>query len=396
MSDQRKEMIVKSKFTQLSSSFKGLILGVLLFIGSVIFIWWNEGHSIDRYQTFKEGRGIVVSIANDQVNPKNNDKLVHLYGNVTVNEELNDAIFGVKVAAIKLHRNVQMYQWQESVSTKNKTGFNLFSKEEKAYTYSKVWSEKLIDSSRFHEAQEHQNPSFMPFYSQTFISSNLYIGAFGLSDVFTNQMNLYTHYPLAQENLNSMSEIMHHNFQLSGTEYFQGDARDPEVGSIRVNFTYVKPYEVSVIGKQNNNIIDTYTTDRGTDVALLKKGRVDADAMFTWTEMRNEFFTWVFRLIAFIAMWISLGLIITPIISILNFIPVLAQVLNAGIYAVSGTLAITLTLLNIAFVWMYCRPFFASFVILIAGGIVYYFYIKKVKKIDNNQKKEKDSSDKKE
>lgn len=399
MSDQHKEITTKSTFQNLSSSFKGLILGLLLLIGSIIFIWWNEGQSIHHYSTLKDGRGIVTAVTHDQVNSKNNDKLVYIYGNIVVNEELNDLAFGVKVNAIKLHRNVQMYQWQESVSTKNKIGFSFTSKEDKVYTYNKMWSEKLIDSSRFHESQEHHNPSFMPFHSQTFVSSNVYIGAFDLSDVFVNQINLYTNYPLSQENFDSMSEKMHHNFQLSGSEYFQGDTRDPEIGAIRINYTYVKPYEISVIGKQNNNVLDTYTTKMGTNIALLKKGRVDVDAMFTWVEMRNEFFTWVFRLIAFIAIWISFGLIITPLISIINFIPLFSNIINAGVYAVSGMLAITLTLFNIAFAWFSIRPFFAGIIILIIGGIIYWFYVKKVKKIDiianNTTTKEKDSSDNK-
>lgn len=379
MSDTHKEATTEPKVIQFMHSFKTIIVGLILLIASMVFTWWNEGHAIHNYQILSEGRGIVRSIPNNKVDHKNNDALVHIHGQTSTNEELNDIVFGVKVNAIKLRRNVQMYQWIESTEEENKKKFGIIPSKAKNYTYNKIWSEKLIDSSKFNNPEEYKNPTFMPFHSQTFIASNVYIENFKLSEAFVEQLNLYSNYPLSQENFDLMSEKMHHSFQLSGTEYFQGDAREPEIGAIRINYTYVKPSEISIIGKQTDSTITPYYTQSGSKIALLKKGMVDANAMFTWEELHSSFFTWVFRLCALIATWAALGMIIKPFILLIEFLPCLGNILKAGSYSVSCISAIALTLLNIALAWLYYRPIISVIMMLFVIGMVYLYYVKKIK-----------------
>ena len=84
-------------------------------------------------------------------------------GEFDFNETAVDTLFGVQAPenGIVLKRNVQMYQWVQSVEFNGKAY---------EYKYKKVWSDKLIRSRTFKRAEKHKNPDTMPLISQTFFA----------------------------------------------------------------------------------------------------------------------------------------------------------------------------------------------------------------------------------
>ena len=56
---------------RIKASFKGIIFGLIFFIGAFPLLFWNEGRAVKRYQTLKEGEGAVVSVSPDRVEPSN-------------------------------------------------------------------------------------------------------------------------------------------------------------------------------------------------------------------------------------------------------------------------------------------------------------------------------------
>jgi hypothetical protein len=55
----------------------------------------------------------LVTVDASSVDPANEGKLVHLTAKAVTDETLADDMFGVSANAIKLRRNVEMYQWKE-------------------------------------------------------------------------------------------------------------------------------------------------------------------------------------------------------------------------------------------------------------------------------------------
>ena len=72
-------------------------------------------------RSLTEGAAAVVSIEADTVDAANDTKLVHFTGEATTAETLSDSTFGMSKLAIKLKRNVEMYQWKETSSSRTRT-----------------------------------------------------------------------------------------------------------------------------------------------------------------------------------------------------------------------------------------------------------------------------------
>lgn len=177
-------MIVEETTTSWGSrvgqSFKGILFGFVLIIASIALLFWNEGKTIKREKALTETGSVAVSVKSDSIDAANEDKVIHLSGDVTTESILSDPDFNVNINALKLVRNVEMYQWKENQETKKERTSGGGEKEVTTYTYSKTWSPTLIDSSAFKEAG-HENPVAMPFVSEEFVAANANLGAFSLT-----------------------------------------------------------------------------------------------------------------------------------------------------------------------------------------------------------------------
>ena len=107
----------------MKGSFGGILFGFILFIGSFVLLWWNEGRAVERTKSLEEGQGVVVHVGNEQVDPANEGKLVYFSGWADTKETLTDPQFGIAEQAIKFERSVEMYQWKEKSSSKKEKKF---------------------------------------------------------------------------------------------------------------------------------------------------------------------------------------------------------------------------------------------------------------------------------
>ena len=111
--DTHTEVTTESWGDRIVSSLGGIIIGIILILVSLGVLWWNEGRAVKTARSLEEGGGAVVSVAADKVDAQNEGKLVHLTGLATTDEILADPVFGISDKAIRLDRDVEMYQWHE-------------------------------------------------------------------------------------------------------------------------------------------------------------------------------------------------------------------------------------------------------------------------------------------
>ncbi|MBR2002573.1 MAG: hypothetical protein IJ991_00155, partial [Thermoguttaceae bacterium] len=174
------ETTVESWGSRLGSSMKGVLFGFVLVLASIALLFWNEGRTVNRAKALNEGASAVITVDAAKVDPQNDGKLVCVAGEVATADVLEDLKFGVSVNAIKLVRKVESFQWKQNEQSTTKRGSGGSQETTTTYTYEKVWSPDLIDSSAFKEAG-HENPATRPVDGAEFVASNVSLGAFRLS-----------------------------------------------------------------------------------------------------------------------------------------------------------------------------------------------------------------------
>ena len=178
-------------FSRLGNAFKGILAGILLVVGAVILLFWNEGRTVNRYKALKEGAQNSVEVSSDKVDAANEGRLVYMTGKAVTDETLTDADFGVAVNALKLRRSVTMFQWSEIKETRTERKAGGSEEKTTTYSYKKVWEDGVIDSASFKEPG-HVNPVSMPFKSNDVAASKITVGAFTLSDSLKGAINNFT------------------------------------------------------------------------------------------------------------------------------------------------------------------------------------------------------------
>lgn len=370
MADEFQEITTTSWGKRIVDSLMGIIFGIILFIASFLLIFWNEGRSVDRIRTLDEGRNLVVAVTSEPRIPANNGALIHLSGRATTAEILKDPLFGVQENALKLRRTVEMYQWKEATQTKIEKNLGGSETSATTYSYDKTWSENRIDSASFKHREGHENPPSPPYASEIYKAGNITIGAFKLTNPFIEQITEFVSYPLSEQNVNAMDRRLKKSFILSGNEYFKGDPANPQIGAIRIHFGIIKPTELSIVGKQDNDSIQTYNTKNGS-IHLLEMGSVDAVSMFSSAESENTLIAWLIRLGAFLLMWIGLAMVFSPIKVLGDVVPFLGSILGAGIGFVAGVVSLVLSFITIALAWIVFRPVIGLALLALAGGFFF-------------------------
>ncbi len=369
--DSYTEITRESWFGRMGNSIKGILFGLILFILAFPLLWWNEGRSVERYNSLKEGEELVISVPSASVDPVNNGNLVYTQGTAETDEILSDPEFGVNEVALKLIRHVQMYQWQEQVRTETQEELGGSKTTKKIYSYSKGWNDRAINSAQF-KKPGYDNPPLL-FPSKSFQAQHVNLGAFSLNSNQVARIN-------DRSDLNIYSFPMPEQLggkQLTKTEsgvYLGVNPSDPQIGDMQVSFQLVKPTEISLVAKQQGNSFSAYQTQAGSPIDLLKTGNLDAAALFAAAQKENTMITWAIRIGASLMMWFGLSLLLRPLAVAGSVVPFLGNLIGMGIGVLTLLITIPCATLTIALAWISYRPVLA--ISLIAIGIASLIAIK--------------------
>jgi hypothetical protein len=93
-----------SWIARLGKSILGVLIGVVLIIGAIILLFWNEGRAVTTARSLAEGSHAVVEVGSASVDPANEGKLVYVSGELDARAPLTDQEFGVTANALRLGR----------------------------------------------------------------------------------------------------------------------------------------------------------------------------------------------------------------------------------------------------------------------------------------------------
>lgn len=381
MSDSFSESSSTSWGSNLLGSIKSVLFGMVLFAISFPVLFWNEGRAVRTSKGLTEGQGAVVSVPIDAVDASKEGKLIHVSGPVKTDAPVADDQLGVQATAVKLIRNVEMYQWKEHEKSESRKKVGGGTETVKTWEYKKEWAEGRIDSSSFKHPEDHENPAAPAFESKTFTANKVTVGAFTMSSEQVGQLTNSASLPVDAAAAEKLPADIHDKFKVNDGKFYQGDdPATPKVGDVRIFFQVVNPTTVSLIGVQTGQSFTTYSTKTGTTILLVEEGTLTAPQMFKKAQDRNTVMTWLLRGAGFFIMFLGLVMIFKPIVVFADVLPFVGTMLGAGIGLFAFLGAAILSFITIAIAWVVYRPFIGITMLVLAAAAFYWLISVGVKK----------------
>jgi hypothetical protein len=358
--------------TRIKNALSGIIVGPILVIASIYFIFSNEANSVQTARSLAEGAGQVVELESLTPDATHEGHLVHITGPVTLGSQLEDTVLGITagIQSVRLDRTVEQYAWvEESRTTKtNNTGGSQTTRTE--YSYNKEWVENPSSGHDFHVSSGHTNPP-MPIESARFNHQTGQIGSFtisqGISSIGTSEsINISTK---QAANIQTALQSNTPAQVTAGTVQFSENVAQPRLGDIRISFTTSDVEEASVVGSQQQGTLIPHTTSNGRDIFLIDDGRMPAATMFADAQSANKIKTWIFRAGLLLAMFIGFKLLLSVVDVLASFLPFLGWMTSSVTTLISIALTLILGGGAMAIAWFAFRPVLSLVIIGVAAAI---------------------------
>ena len=361
---------------RLKRALGGVVVGFVAFVGGTALLFWNEGNFVKTKKALEEAQGVVVPVEQvATIDPALEGKLIHASARAETQDILEDAEFGVKQTAIQLRRRVEYYQWVEESRTETRDRMGGGEERVTTYTYKKEWQSQPVNSGEFHDPEyQNRNTVWMTFDEQTLYAQNVSFGAYVLPQFFvkaigraenanvnpvpeqiqawTKTMVAHPRFPRALMATNAPPPI-----HVSGnTVYFGRSPGAPVIGDVRVSFTWVLPHEVSIIGKVFGKTFVEFVAKNGKSVSRLDDGIRSAEEMFASAAKENATLTWILRLVGVLCVCFGLKSIFGILEALAKVIPILGDIVGAGVGLVCTLVGLAWSFLWISIAWLAYRP----------------------------------------
>jgi hypothetical protein len=369
------ETTTTSWFTRLKNGVVGTLIGVVLILVSIYFLFTNEGRAINTYRALVEGAGLVISVDASNIDSANDGKLIHVSGPVSVQSEVEDSDFGIAApGAVGVVRRVEMYQWVQKSESKTEKNVGGSETTTTTYSYEKEWKSSPVDTSDF-KVSGHDNPPFAIEGARSVVDQ-AGLGAFRITGEQAADLGDRSKIALSAADAERISANIATDSPAKlnqGGLYIGRSASSPRVGDMRVTFERIDLKEASFVGRQNGDEILPYKTSNGREIFLSEAGRQDAAAMFDHAQTENTIITWIIRAAGMIGLLIGFNLLFGLFSIIADILPFLGSIVGFG----TGLIALILTLIIgptvIAIGWFAYRPLLA--LAIIGGGVAIAFGI---------------------
>ncbi len=328
----------KSWFSRIMSSFFAVLIGIGMFFGSFVLLFFGEG----RVNLSKIAKTAILLDANESASADAEGQLVAISGELSTEEEIGDEYLKAGNYLV-IEREVEMYAWRESSSTKTRKNIGGSETTRKTYTYSKTWQSNPEKTSDFEEPSGHINPP-MEINAKIIQPSTAKIGNYEL-DAQNIKM------PKAEYLSLSASVVdIGGNISVANSDYlFMGMGRlnSPEVGDLRIRYKVLKnPVKTAtVLGQLNNSSIGPFKGPKESTLHRAFHG-THKDAVKVLRKEHNTT-TWIIRGIGFGLMWIGMMLIFSPLSTFLDIIPLAGNITRNLVAMASFGVSVVLTSVTI-------------------------------------------------
>lgn len=376
------------------NSFRGILTGLILIIVGTILIFWNENRAIKTYKAIGRAQDACVEMPDiNTVSPDFEGKTVHAIGVASTNEQLTDDIFGVAANALAIKREVEYYQWVEHTKTTTKEKIGGATEETTTYTYEKEWVSSPQASADFKDPNyRNRNFIYQRVDEKDIVAENVSFGAYKLppfivksirgDEAATVQMDEATKQQWneavrAQLGLTDAVETNYVTVK-DNVVYLGPNMNNPEVGDVRITFTYVpNDQQISIIANVTGNTFAQYVDAKnGKTVSSVAMGSVSAEQMFESLKKSNKMWTWVIRLLLLILIIAGFRMLFRVVPTLLKVLPFLGKGVGTVLNLVCTVIGFAWTLVFMAIAWVSVRPVLAIAFIVVAIALIVWLVIR--------------------
>lgn len=415
--------------SRVGNSLKAILVWIILVIVSIRLIARNEKNYVEQKAALKEWAEIVQEATIDQINPDFEWQEIHVSGETASNAEaLKDDTFWIVTDNLKLKRTVEMYQWYED--EKEECHDNYWWSEDctTTYTYDTKWSDDAISSSNFYQTTNHENPSTWEYESKERMKEPITLWAYTLTPIFINQLTDYKTINLSEQNINipekykliadqttstqsnetttvednnnnylygdnetttettNTTVATSENFHINGDYiYIWLDPTKPAVWDLRITFSSVKPWTVSIVWKQMGNELTSYKVSNWRNINLLSQGNVSAEDMFLAAQKENKMMTRIIRLVWLLLMYCWFASMFKFVETLAKVIPFLSKIIWVWTGIIALWLTIVVGFVTIWIAWLAVRPIIWTCCLIVAAGGIFLLIKSKKNKKENLQ-----------
>lgn len=382
------------------------VFGIVLFVGGMCSAGWNEYRSVATQKMIDMGRDQVVSVHCGPVQPMNNGKLIHFECPITGEEKLGVGMFGISpVEGLQLRSTVEVYQWVHDSDTVEEYNH----KQKKMQRYErKVWKKKWVagyaegigpqsmSELRYPEEWDKlSNPSMHVLQNLSWWSDTLEPGSHILesapdvragefrmpAELLSDIVSFHQLTPACTPCPRGVSAAGHALLYKYSLGHGLG-AKVDEVGDARAVLEVGEADFASVLAQQQvGGTLAPWVSPHDKDYAIFtaEPRAVSAAELLDKAEHDNVALTWGLRLVTWACSILGLLLVLSPLTSLADSIPLLGDCAGALVGSMACVFSCLvgsvcwLTLVGLA--WLAYRPLIGLpllAVACIASGVAYY------------------------
>ena len=260
-------------------------------------------------------------------------KLVAASGTVTTDAPIGDDMFLQPGKYLQVKRTAEMYAWTEEKDEKTTKNTGGSETTETTYTYKKEWTDTPDKSSEFQHPEGHENPS--PSIENDTITANaMHVGNYTLQ---ASSLELPTGDKISLTSSNTTvtsstgAVIANQQYIFVGSTS-TSSLSSPQIGDLRVSYVGVPAdKQLVVFGQLQGTSIQPFVA-KGETLYRAFGGTKDTAV----ADLHGEYtlLSWILRAVGFMMMWIGLSLVLEPISTLLDILPIagsLGRGLSMGI-----------------------------------------------------------------
>ena len=424
--------------SRVGNSFKNVLLGIVMFIGATILLWWNEGNYVKQEKMLNDAQEACIDMPKtDKIDPAFEGELVCASALATTDEVLTDNDFGISENAIGLSRKVEYFQWVEHAEEHKEDKVGGKEVVTTTYTYTKEWVSNPQNSDKFHDPQyQGRNHTWVQIENLDQRAENVSFGAYQLNASLISSINskegvelniseqllrqwnqsvseayariysvpvvagntaaapnaavapeaeaavddsLKTTLPDSISQANKIDlEFVH---QVGNLLYYGRSANVPEIGDVRITFEKVVPAKVTIISQVKGNTFKAFKSSNGRKFQTLVMGVHDSEEIFDSEHEANSMWTWVLRIVGILLVISGLKNLFSFLETLLKVLPFLSNIFAFGVGIICTVVGIVWSFIIISLAWLFYRPLIGITLLVIAGFLVWVFAFNGKKKL---------------